>query len=263
MRRLFVFTLLLPLLAACAPATAPSASASRSGPDHYWLSVLPINQGSATVAYTIPAEFPQASKEVRATLSCRTRTWSKPLTATEGIDLFISYARSNPVFHLEDDAIAVKGYRISCEGDAIKLKGPDFPSAIGLIRTSPTRSIGADYRGDLVFRAFYRYRYPNLRLEPYWSEVLVTLAPDTVSARRSSLFYSGDAVVGLRQAGETKPVFFQGSGTTVTYEPMQEATLYVSRGRDADIHPMWDVVNFNYSEGWLTWQLTSDPPPTN
>lgn len=216
----------------------------------------------AVVAYTIPAAFPEPSKEVRALLTCPSGRWMASGASPADLTLFRSYAQSNPDFRLEEGSLAMKGYRISCEGEAIKLQGPDWKSTVDLIATTPTTSIGAD-RGSLVFRAFRRYRYPNLRLEPYWSDVLVTIASGSVSAHRSETFWSGDVVVALQQGGETTPVLFEGSTTTVSYTPMQDATLYVSRGRHANIFPLWDLVNFNYSEAWLTWQLRSDPPPGN
>lgn len=250
-----VFSILFLALAAC----APSYSGTYDAKTNYYFFAFPIENGAVEVGYTIPANLPNPSRDVRAVLSCLSNKWLASSRAKNTVDEFLSYARSNTDFQVGDTSIAVKGNAVLCDGEAVKFQASNFSDAVGFIFGVDETSIGSS-QGELVFRAFLRYLYPNIREDPYWSDIVVSISGSDVKARRSNGFYSRDAVVVLRQNGPLQSVLFEGQSTVAGFNPNETATLFVYRGRDSGMYPRWDVVSFNYAQGWLTWKLQQSAP---
>lgn len=248
------------LLAACAPTISPATyrwSGSYDANENYRFRVTPESYTNASVSYTIPGQLPHPSENVSARLNCLSNAWTWPYGDDEAV---FDYPHTNPDFQLSSNSLQVNAYSISCVNGIPRVQAPTFEEAIGMIAGRREKAIGSD-RGRLVFRAYSGYIYPNIRQGNYWSDILVNIDSVSIKADHDgSITAPAGAMVAFRQTGALQSLFFDGEASEVNYDSTKDATIYVQRGTRNALFPQWDVVTFNYAEGWVTWQHTETPP---
>lgn len=249
MKHLYAFLplILALLLAACAPSFSAGDKAA-----YYDLELYPVTPSQATVYITKPPEFPSESIVYNLGFDCSAQDGIRQNSPEAKAELksFKEFAATNPNIDIAPKQIRVQSVVVNCKNNRVFYKAANMNELLAFIADGGTReSFGA--RGNTIdFVISSGYRYPNLRIDYYSYSTHVNLEQGSVSA-----FEDRGAVVPiiLLQDSIPQPVVFEGRHSQAKFNPTQQATLVVKRG-------VWDILDFNYSQGTLTWNRVGRRP---
>lgn len=240
----FAFTL---LLAACAPAFSAGDRTASSD-----LQIFPQTPSKVAFSVIKPAKFPDPSITYRLLLDCANPNGVRQAIGESGARLqgFKAFAATNPEVDVRPKRIRVRTVTLYCEDNRIVYKAASLNELFVYINDSgPKTSFGAA-GNSIEFEVKSGYLYPNLRLDYYSFSTTVFFEEGSVYASNEP---GGVVPVVLVQNNVPKPVVFEGKRSRASFDPSQQATLVVKRG-------LWDVLDFNYSDGTLTWNQVKRRP---
>ena len=238
---------LLSTLSACAPSFSAGTKA-----DYYDLAIFPQTPNRASVSITKPASFPDPSITYRLMFDCLSPSIINHVRGEKAVrlDALKNFAKSNNAIEIGDQNFRIQTVSLRCENNRIVYKAANLYELFAFLSDyGGKESLGVGDR-EIEFVVEEGYIYPNLRIDPYSFATTVFFGNGSVSATSD---YGGTVPVTLIQNGVAQPVVFEGKRSRARFDTNQIATLAIKRG-------VWDVLDFNFNQGSLTWQRVARRP---
>ena len=244
------------LMTGCAPTTSPGL-----GDVYYNLEASLSSGNSVALEMVAPADFPNPSRSVGATLNCNQRSFfANPTTPSSGRDDFLDFMNSHQDIHFQGGIFSVGDVGIRCGDGNVSITGPTFAHVRSVLKQLSSETSGGGSRLSLTIANGFRYRYI---MEDYWEYKLnVHLGDGRISAwvGRSGpdLGNEYDPIVAVLNQGSVVPVLFDGNSSSAPFNPNQSLVMAVNRG--AYTKQKWEYFEIDFSRASLKyWQSNESP----
>jgi len=217
-----------------------------------------------SVQFRIGAAFPEPARTLWAYLEPLQGGWKGG--SPSGVIISPEERRELSIFRRYADSIGLvldpKGFSfhdwrvsIDLKRKAIRFKGGDFESALAILGeglSDAWRELGRNTSNERA----------QLRFGCWCASIPIRILSHTIesdTAKDRSYSVCGLAI--LDQGKGLRPIFFENVGHIVAYNPSETATIIIDRDPTSQsLSRQWDLLTFNYEEGWFEWEKPSRKP---